>query len=433
MPITFFLEKGEIGGNQIRLSSKGESIWLDFGLSFKKTGKYINPILEGKQLPKMKLDELSREKIIPPRKYLEDTLRVLISHAHLDHYGALFAPLEHNIKVEIFAPEDTLKLVKSRMEISAQSRLFEKATLIPCSKNRKFKVSNFEIIPIEVDHSVDASYSYLIFTPEESIFYTGDFRFDLLSSDELLEKIFKHTNKIDAIITELTGVYRRNPLKEQDVQKEMEKVKEKFSGFIAIFSTPSYTRRMQAIRSAFKERELVIDSTYAYLLYTIGKNELIDKVFISEKKTTLKSWEKELDKNFEIVSEKYIENHQGKIVIVLAPYHKLRLDFEFEPKSVAIVSLTEPFDEDGFLFQSKLENFLLKWRHIPVYQIHATGHAEAYDVANFVEKLNPHNIYVIHSQSPEIMFSLLPHRRNIYIPTYSSENNIESIMKKGVT
>jgi hypothetical protein len=213
----------------------------------------------------------------------------------------------------------------------------------------------------------------------------------------------------------------------------MEKVKEKFSGFIAIFSTPSYTRRMQAIRSAFKERELVIDSTYAYLLYTIGKNELIDKVFISEKKTTLKSWEKELDKNFEIVSEKYIENHQGKIVIVLAPYHKLRLDFEFEPKSVAIVSLTEPFDEDGFLFQSKLENFLLKWRHIPVYQIHATGHAEAYDVANFVEKLNPHNIYVIHSQSPEIMFSLLPHRRNIYIPTYSSENNIESIMKKGVT
>jgi hypothetical protein len=39
----------------------------------------------------------------------------------------------------------------------------------------------------------------------------------------ILEKIFKYTNKIDAIITELTGVYCRNPLKEQDVQKEMEK------------------------------------------------------------------------------------------------------------------------------------------------------------------------------------------------------------------
>jgi mRNA degradation ribonuclease J1/J2 len=420
MTITFFLEKGEIGGNQILLSFRGETIWLDFGLSFKKTSKYINPILEGKQLPKMRLDDLSREKIIPPRKYLEDELRVLISHAHLDHYGALFAPLEHDIKVEIFAPEDTLKLIKSRMEISAQSGLLGKATLIPCSKDRRFKVSDFEIIPIEVDHSVDASYSYLIFTPEESIFYTGDFRFDLLPPERLLEEIFKHTNKVDTVITELTGVYRRNPLKEQDVQREMGKVKERFSGLITIFSTPSYTKRMQAIRSAFEGRELIVDSTYAYLLHTIGKNEFIDKVFISEKKAALKPWEKELDKNFEIIGEDYIENHQGKVAVVLAPHHKLRMDFEFEPRSIAIISLTEPFDEDGFLFQSKLENFLLKWRRIPVYQIHATGHAEAYDVAEFVEKLNPRDIYVIHSQSPEIMLSLLPHRRNIYIPTYSS-------------
>jgi hypothetical protein len=187
---------------------------------------------------------------------------------------------------------------------------------------------------------------------------------------------------------------------------------------------------MQAIRSAFRERELVVDSTYAYLLYTIGKNEFIDKVLVSEKKATLKPWEKELEKNFEIVSENYIENRQGKVVAVLAPYHKLRLDFEFEPKSIAIVSLTEPFDEDGFLFQSKLENFLLKWRRIPVYQIHATGHAEAYNVADFVEKLNPHDIYVIHSQSPEVMFSLLPHRRNIYVPTYSSENDVPSRLPK---
>jgi mRNA degradation ribonuclease J1/J2 len=424
--ITFFLEKGEIGGNQILLSSRGESVWLDFGLSFKKTSKYVSPILEGRQLPKMKLDELSREKLIPPYKYMENGLRILISHAHLDHYGAIFAPLEHDIGVKIFAPEDTLKLIKSRMEISAQSKLFEKAMLIPCSKNHKFKVSDFEIIPIEVDHSVDASYSYLIFTPEESIFYTGDFRFDLLPSERLLEKIFEHTNRIDVIITELTGVYRRNPLKEQDVQKEMERVKEKFSGFITIFSTPSYTRRIHAIKSAFKERELVVDSTYAYLLYSIGKNEFVDKVFVSEKKATLKPWEKELEKKFEVVSEDYIENHQGKVVVVLAPYHKLKLDFEFEPRSIAIISLTEPFDEDGFLFQSKLENFLLKWRRIPIYQIHATGHAESYDVANFVEKLNPHDIYVIHSQSPEVMFSLLPHRRNIHIPTYSSEGDIPS-------
>jgi len=127
---------------------------------------------------------------------------------------------------------------------------------------------------------------------------------------------------------------------------------------------------MQAIRSAFTERNLVVDSTYAYLLHVIGKDELIDKVLVTEKKTTLKPWEKELEKKFEIASEGDIEDQQKDIITVLAPYHKLRLDFEFNPRSVAIISLSEPFDEDGFAFQSKLENFLLKWRCVPVYQIH---------------------------------------------------------------
>ena len=425
MLIAFYLEKGEVGGNQVLLSSNGENLWLDFGLSFRKTRRYIDPILEGKQLPKMKLEKLSEEKIIPPPECFENGLRLLISHAHLDHYGAIFAPLEHDIKVEIFAPEDTLKLVKSRMETSGQSRLLRKATLIPCPKNRKFKVlDTFEVVPIEVDHSIDGSYSYLIFTPKKSIFYTGDFRLDLISSERLLEEISEHTDKVDVVITEFTGVHRRNPLREQDVQKEIERVKKKFSGLITVFSTPSYTKRMQAIRSAFGERELIVDSTYAYHLYTIGKSELIDKVFVSEKKSALKPWERELEKSkFEIVGEDYIKNHQRKVVVILPPYHKLKLDFDFESRSVAIISFTEPFDEDGFLFQSRLERFLMKWRRVPIYQIHASGHAEAYEVADFIEKLNPHDIYVVHSEGPEAIYNLLPHRKNIHIPTYGMKSN----------
>ncbi|MEM0368870.1 MAG: MBL fold metallo-hydrolase [Desulfurococcaceae archaeon] len=423
--ITFFLEKGEIGGNQVLLSSRDGSIWLDFGLPLKKVTKYINLILEGRQLPKMNLNELSKMKIVPPPEYLGDELSVLVSHAHLDHYGALFAPLEHDIKVQIFAPEDTLKLIKARMEISAQSELLKKATLVPCSKGCKSRISGFEVVPIEVDHSIDASYSYLIFTPEgESVFYTGDFRFDLISSDELLNEILKHTDRIDVLITELTGVYHRDLLREQDVEQRMKNIKEKFSGLVVIFSTPSYTKRMQAIRSAFSGRELIVDSSYAYLLNEIGKDDLIDKVLITKKKKRLKSWEKDLQKKFDVVDESYVKTRQKDVVVILAPHHKLRLDFKLEPRSVAVISLSEPFDEESFLFQSKLEKFLLEWRGIPVYQIHASGHAEAFDIANFVEKLKPQDVYVIHSPNPEVLSTLLPYMRNIHAPTYGEEKKI---------
>jgi mRNA degradation ribonuclease J1/J2 len=311
------------------------------------------------------------------------------------------------------------------METSGQSKLFEKATLIPCSKNSKFKVSDvFEVVPIEVDHSIDGSYSYLIFTTEKSILYTGDFRFDLVPSERLIEEISRHTENVDAMITGFTGVHRRNPLREQDIQNEMERIKKKFPGLVVVFSSPSYTRRAQAIRSAFGERELIMHSTYAYHLYMIGKGEFIDKVFVSEKKSALKSWERELEKSgFEIVGEDYIKSNQRKAVVILPPYHKLKLDFDFESKSVAIISLTEPFDEEGFLFQSRLENFLMKWKHVPIYQIHATGHAEAYEVAEFIEKLNPHDVYVIHSEAPETIYGLFPHRKNIHVPTYGTKSN----------
>jgi len=200
--INFFSERGDIGGNQVLLSHKDEKLWLDFGLSFKKTSRFINQLLEGRQLPKMRLQELSKQGIIPPTEFLQEPFRVLTSHAHHDHFGALFAPLEHNIKVELFAPEDTLALIKARMEVSAAGGLFGKAEVIPVPVEKKISISGFEVVPIVVDHSIDGSYSYLIFCPDGTCtYYTGDIRFDLTTSDQTLETIGEYADKVDVLVT----------------------------------------------------------------------------------------------------------------------------------------------------------------------------------------------------------------------------------------
>lgn len=419
MELNFFTSKGEVGGNQILLQHDEERIWLDFGLSFKKAARYINPILEGRQLPKMHLDELAKMQVTPPSQYYEAGMRILVSHAHVDHYGALLAPLEHDIKVEIYAPEDTLRLLKARMEISNAGSLLEKAELVQLQPYTKKSVSDYEIVPIPVDHSIDASYSYLMFLPDgQSLYYSGDYRFDLISAEKTLETIRKFTEKPDIVISELTGVASRNPLKEQDMRPAMSKVAQKYNGFATIFSTPSYTRRMEAIRHTFKDRTLVVDSSYAYLLYVANKSKLIDGVFVSEKKRVFTKWERELEKNFTFVGESELRQKQNNYAIVLNPYHKLKLDFDFTPNSFSILSLTEPFDEEGFIHSSRLEAFLLQHRRIPIYHIHASGHAEAFDIARFIEELKPSKVFLIHSQSPETIHGLLPKMRNLNTPDY---------------
>lgn len=419
MELKFFVSKGEVGGNQILLCHQGENMWLDFGLSFKKAGKYINPILEGRQLPKMHLDELAKMKVTPPSEYFENGMRVVVSHAHIDHYGALLAPLEHDIKVEIYAPEDNLRLLKARMEISNAGGLLEKAELMQLQPYTKKSVSDYEVIPIPVDHSIDASYSYLIFLPDgQSIYYTGDCRFDLISAEKVLETVRKFTEKPDIVISELTGVSSKNPLKEEDMYSAMSKVAQKYNGFATIFSTPSYTRRMEAIKQTFKDRTIIADSSYAYLLYVANKGRLIDGVFMSEKKHVFTKWERELEKQFNFIGETELRQKQNAFAVVLNPYHKLKLDFDFIPNSFSILSLTEPFDEEGFIHSSRLEAFLLQHRRIPIYHIHASGHAEAFEIAKFIEELKPSSAYLIHSQSPDTIHGLLPKMRNLKTPDY---------------
>ena len=424
--IEFYLEKGEVGGNQILLKRKNVKLWLDFGLSFKKAKRYIGLILEGRQLPKVRLSQLARQRIIPPIEVLEGTNNILLTHAHMDHYGALDILFEHNIETKIYAPPTLLSLFTARMEASNKLGLLTDSNvkLLPLRPDKENSVEEFKVVPIEVDHSIDGSYSYLIFTEDgTSIYYTGDIRFDLIPSEEIIQKLHRFTEKIDVVITELTGTNIRIPLKETDIPIQMKKVAEKYTGFILIFTTPSYTKRIKAIKEAFKHREIVIDTTYAHYLHSLGKDQFIDKLFVSLKKKSMTSWERRLVVDFsnKVADEDYLENNQKETLLIISPYRKLRVDFDLIPNSVAIVSLSEPFDEESFMYQSKLDRFLAEWKRIPAYNIHASGHADAFELSQFIEKLNPGKIFVIHSLSPEILVKMMPQRRDLFTPTYGDK------------
>ena len=174
--------------------------------------------------------------------------------------------------------------------------------------------------------------------------------------------------------------------------------------------------RIEAIRRAFSERELCVDTTYAYYLHVLGKDYLADKLFVS--------WEKLLSKTKDLIDEEFLESNQRGCVLVISPYKKLQIDFDFIPNSIAVISLSEPFDEESFYLQSRLDRFLAEWKKVPAYNVHASGHGDVYEISKFIEKLNPNKIFVIHSNSPEVINNVISSRRGIFIPNYKEEFEI---------
>jgi len=126
---------GCIGGNKILLEDSGTAIWLDFGLDFGKMGTYYEEYLKPKTC--LGLYEPMQMGLIPPIKvlYREDLISdladpfhgisamdtadpggVLLSHAHLDHLGAL-----HYVRkdIPIYSSAVTLAIAKATEDTGA--------------------------------------------------------------------------------------------------------------------------------------------------------------------------------------------------------------------------------------------------------------------------------------------------------------------------
>ena len=69
--------------------------------------------------------------------------------------------------------------------------------------------------------------------------------------------------------------------------------------------------------------------------------------------------------------------------------------------SVYILSSSEPFDEEMEINLDKLFNWLAHYG-IPLYQVHASGHATPHELKRAIEEINPKKVYPIHTNRPKL-------------------------------
>lgn len=435
MRITVFGGAGEVGGNQILLEGRETKLLLDFGRSFARESLYFDePYLFPRKPEHLySLNLLPHvDGIYPWEEGIEPSASgILISHAHLDHMDYIRYVKD---SIPIYVGEGTWKIIAARDVAGKPSshplaKFNESLSDLPrkCVSScrnfviqtfrtgREISVDEFRIRPVHVDHSVPAAYGFIIDGPDERIVYTGDIRFHGYKqnfSEEFLEK----ARDPDVLITEGTNVIGFKPSSEEEVGRKLRSIIGETKGLVAASFSPVDIDRMKTFFNAAQEsgRKFVISMKQAMLIDILSdeiERGLLDfpftledeEVFIyAKEKERLYKWEEKIMERYKVVASSWVSEHQREVLLFATYYDMLEmLAIKPEAGSVFIYSESEPWNEEGEFEFEKLENWL-ETLGMPLFHIHASGHASPFDLKRMVEKLKPKKVIMIHSERPEL-------------------------------
>lgn len=304
--LTFYGGVGEIGGNKILLEADDTRIFLDFGTSFTKEDLFFEfPLLRPSCI-----DDLFKTGILPRLcglyknaglfiEYAPDGTPsvtgeeeacgidgVLLSHAHVDHYGYL-GMLRPDIPIYLSPISRKIIELKNDIREDWQTRV-NLDVLVPVEKAKDFEIGNLKITRYDVDHSVLGASAFIIKAANKKIAYTGDIRFhgNAVDDSEEFLSACKSTG-IDILLCEGT---RLGPPSEDEEEVEShalgseseveQKCRDIFSnedGLIIYDASPADMNRMRLVSKVAKGfgRTLVLDSKKAYLSLYMNRPEVL--------------------------------------------------------------------------------------------------------------------------------------------------------------
>lgn len=203
--------------------------------------------------------------IIPDVSYLKnkvDKIRgIIITHGHLDHFGALPFILPKIGNPPVFAT----RLVKGFI----QARLAEFAVSSPNlhlinPDNGSFNLGSFEISPFRVNHSVPDSVGLCLNTPVGKIFHVSDFKFDFTPVDGKIFQIGKAARlaypEVLALVSDCLGATTPGfTSSEQEIEKFFSQIIDEAKGQVFITTLSSNISRLQqAIRVSLKRNRKIV-------------------------------------------------------------------------------------------------------------------------------------------------------------------------------
>lgn len=454
MKLSFYGGVQEIGGNKILLEDADTRVFLDFGKSFDRYGRYFEEYLKPRSSCGMA--DFTALGLVPKIQgvYRDDLLQllgweshdepavdgVLLSHMHLDHaaYISFLDP-----RIPIYCSDISKRIAKVLLE--AGTRQIDKEILnYKCrplvnkreaaversfqlvEPGKRFRIGSFEVQPFGVCHSIPGALAYIIYCPSGVVAYTGDLRLrgpNAQLTAQFVQSAAKEAP--DILLCEGTRIDSTDTRTEEDVKQEASRILPATKELaIADYADRDIARFQTFFQTSVnQDRKLVISKHDAYLLQELAGSGLALPdirddhilVYIDSRDTgrfvdtDYYNWERQFLDLPNAVQPDFVHRHQRELVVHLGFYQiNELLDIRPASGSAYIHSVSEPHSEEMVIDEGRLNNWLTHF-NLPRHQSHASGHANGQDIAHMIRAIRPKKLIPIHTERQELFRPLHDH------------------------
>ncbi len=446
--LTFYGGVNEIGGNKILLQDKDTKVFLDFGMSFGKRGKffeeYVNPRVSNGIVDYLTMGLIPDIQSVYRDDLLEmagkkpeptDIDAVLLTHAHADHANYI-SFLNKDIPIHMGSGcHLILKALADRGSRGLESEILDykerplkdhkgekpvPRTIKEFRTGDKFKIGSLEIEPIHVDHSVPAAYGFIIYTSEGPVVYTGDLRLHGTHPEMTEEFITKAKEaKPIALITEGTRIL------DQEKEESEKLVYQQCSKIITdtnrlVFADFNFkdVDRFQTFYKIAQEtgRKLVVKLNDAHFLKYLSQDKHLSVPDIDDEHIVIylpkkgsgtysdsdyTGAEKEFLNLGNAWTAQQIAENEDRVLCCMGFYSFTSLiDIKPKPGAVYIHSSSEPYTEGQEISHDRADAWIEHFGMTRV-QSHCSGHARGKDLLEAVSEIDAKMLFPIHTEHPE--------------------------------
>lgn len=423
-------------------------------MSFGRRGKYfeefltprsangIGDFLELNLIPN--IDGIYREDLlehqgIKPKP--TEVQGVLLSHAHADHANYI-GFLHKDIPIYCgktckyileAVKEQTMRNIESEVLDYKKRPVFKKNYRDPPIERifntfrtgDKIKIDSLEIEPIHVDHSVPGAYGFIIHTSEGPVIYTGDLRLHGRHS-HLTEDFIKKAKEERpiAMITEGTRIDSGRTGESED--KVYNKCKKNLEGNKKLSLVDFNFKDVDRFTTFYDiakalDRKLVISFKHACYLERYHKDKKLkspdsrdENILILKPKRKTGTYIDDDYTDYYIkrrlnypnikTAEEIRKKPQDHIIVLNFWYLNMLIDLKPE-KGMYVHSLSEPFNEEMEISYERMVNWIMHF-NMDFVQSHCSGHINGADLLDTIKKINPKELYPIHTEKPHLFKKL---------------------------
>ena len=372
----------QIGGSAIEISTASTRIILDFGNELSLDEKYtpINLDIEG------------------VTKGLPDCNGIVISHYHMDHLGQLTSALP---EIPLYMGELSKEVAMISAEYQDKNLYLRLLGANTFRGGEAFTIGDIRIRPLVIDHSAVDSYMFVIEAEGKRVLYTGDFRMHGLRHHVLDQLVNTYIGEVDVLITEGTSLSRDADkyISEAAVLDDISSYIQDGKYVFVMCSSTNIDRIMGIWQNMPTDKVLICDAYQKRILDTVINNVYYESSLYRRHDSPLV-----LNKGS---YPKYYMDH-GFVSLVRGTENFISQIKEFPKDDVRIIySMWTGYIEENLALKTLLETY-------PTYICHASGHVSKDDLIKFIELVNPDAIIPVHTDNPERLEELVPHR-NVYI------------------